>query len=70
MIDDSAAALSKALDNSVIDSVIEFINAGKDYDAVVNQIHTLLPDFNDEQILAVLEHALVLANATGRLTED
>lgn len=70
MIDDSAAALSKALDDSVIDSVIEFINSGKDYDAVVNQIHTLLPDFNDEQILAVLEHALVLANATGRLTED
>lgn len=70
IIDDSAAALSESLDAAIIESVVEFINAGNDYDSTINEIHTLLPDFNDEDVISVLEHALVLANATGRLTED
>lgn len=71
-IDDMVEFSAKEIANmlpELLAPVVSLIDSGSSLEEVLSKIHTIFPKLNDEGIQKVIEHSLILAEATGRLTD-
>jgi len=68
MVEFSAEAIGEKLPE-LLNPIVELIDNGSSLKDVLDKIHTVFPKMNTDGMEQVLEHALILAEATGRLTD-